>query len=162
MRGQGELTMAQIARALGVGRSTLYQHLDLHDRGAGRRRAGRASAGTSMVTGTNDRHETCDAGEAKADRRGRVRRAPASWTSSPDRPVGWTSTSVPRPLAVWSARGLASARPLALRPESPPYGSSVRHATASDRIHGKKHRPRRKGVQTCLVAFDRADRARLM
>jgi DNA invertase Pin-like site-specific DNA recombinase len=33
MRGQGELTMAQIAAALGVGRSTLYQHLDLHDRG---------------------------------------------------------------------------------------------------------------------------------
>ena len=29
MRAQGELTMAQIARALGVGRSTLYQHLDL-------------------------------------------------------------------------------------------------------------------------------------
>ena len=29
MRAQGELTMAQIARTLGVGRSTLYEHLDL-------------------------------------------------------------------------------------------------------------------------------------
>jgi DNA invertase Pin-like site-specific DNA recombinase len=29
MRAQGELTMAQIASALGVGRSTLYEHLDL-------------------------------------------------------------------------------------------------------------------------------------
>ena len=29
MRAQGELTMAQIARTLGVGRSTLYQNLDL-------------------------------------------------------------------------------------------------------------------------------------
>lgn len=29
MRAQGKLTMAQIARTLGVGRSTLYQHLDL-------------------------------------------------------------------------------------------------------------------------------------
>jgi len=29
MRAQGELTMAQIAQTLGVGRSTLYQHLDL-------------------------------------------------------------------------------------------------------------------------------------
>jgi hypothetical protein len=27
MRGQGELTMAQIARTLNVGRSTLYEHL---------------------------------------------------------------------------------------------------------------------------------------
>jgi DNA-binding CsgD family transcriptional regulator len=31
MRAQGELTMLQIARTLGVGRSTLYQHLDLLD-----------------------------------------------------------------------------------------------------------------------------------
>ena len=29
MRAQGELTMAQIARTLGVGRSTLYENLDL-------------------------------------------------------------------------------------------------------------------------------------
>jgi DNA invertase Pin-like site-specific DNA recombinase len=29
MRTQGKLTMAQIARTLGVGRSTLYEHLDL-------------------------------------------------------------------------------------------------------------------------------------
>jgi DNA invertase Pin-like site-specific DNA recombinase len=29
MRAQGELTMAQIARTLGIGRSTLYQHLAL-------------------------------------------------------------------------------------------------------------------------------------
>jgi DNA invertase Pin-like site-specific DNA recombinase len=29
MRAQGELTMAQIARTLSVGRSTLYEHLDL-------------------------------------------------------------------------------------------------------------------------------------
>jgi AcrR family transcriptional regulator len=29
MRAQGELTMAQIARTLGVGRSTLYEHLDI-------------------------------------------------------------------------------------------------------------------------------------
>ena len=28
MRAQGELTMAQIARTLGVGRSTLYENLD--------------------------------------------------------------------------------------------------------------------------------------
>ena len=33
MRAHGDLTMAQIAAALGAGRSTLYQHLDLHDRG---------------------------------------------------------------------------------------------------------------------------------
>jgi len=33
MRAHGELTMAQIAATLGVGRSTLYQHLDLLDRG---------------------------------------------------------------------------------------------------------------------------------
>jgi DNA invertase Pin-like site-specific DNA recombinase len=31
MRTQGELTMAQIARTLGVGRSTLYEHLELAD-----------------------------------------------------------------------------------------------------------------------------------
>jgi DNA invertase Pin-like site-specific DNA recombinase len=29
LRAQGELTMAQIARTLGVGRSTLYENLDL-------------------------------------------------------------------------------------------------------------------------------------
>ena len=31
MRAQGELTMAQIASTLGVGRSTLYEHLELVD-----------------------------------------------------------------------------------------------------------------------------------
>jgi DNA invertase Pin-like site-specific DNA recombinase len=31
MRAQGQLTMAQIARTLGVGRSTLYEHLELAD-----------------------------------------------------------------------------------------------------------------------------------
>ncbi|MGO9959504.1 MAG: helix-turn-helix domain-containing protein [Solirubrobacteraceae bacterium] len=29
MRDRGEMSMAQIARALGVGRTTLYDHLDL-------------------------------------------------------------------------------------------------------------------------------------
>jgi transposase-like protein len=29
MRGRGDMTMSQIAHALGVGRSTLYDHLDL-------------------------------------------------------------------------------------------------------------------------------------
>jgi DNA-binding phage protein len=29
MRDRGDMTMSQIARALGVGRTTLYDHLDL-------------------------------------------------------------------------------------------------------------------------------------
>jgi transposase-like protein len=34
MRERGDMTMAQIARALGVGRTTLYEHLELGRTGA--------------------------------------------------------------------------------------------------------------------------------